>query len=191
MQIFHRLGGAVLLAILAVSTAACGTMSTPGYNPEPMAVIGVVQNPDFNNGVVPPEAYDQINRYAASCYQQLEGQARGRFESGIRGAIDNGVAGTIGGAIGLSTGSRAFEGVDPGSYGVYGAAAGGAQGAAGGYVNGQISGSYAMATARAACTDDFWSDRPSDLFRGTHVVPLTNGRSSFGDRPQHGPYRRE
>ncbi|HYE23232.1 MAG TPA: hypothetical protein VEA92_02140 [Candidatus Paceibacterota bacterium] len=144
-----------------------------------MAVHAIVHNPDVNGGRPSPEAIDAINRYAASCYQQLESQVRGQFESGLRSAADYGVAGAIGGGLGLAGGSTGFEGVDPASYGQYGAIAGAAQGAASGFVNGQVTGSYSFAAARGECVNDFWSDEKDSRpeYRGTHPVTLLNGRS--------------
>lgn len=193
MKISTSRGALLAVTILAMPMAACGTMSTPGYDPSPMAVTGIVQNPDINGGVPTPQAVDAINRYAASCQQQLEGVVRGSWESAARGAVDYGTGGAAGGAIG----STGFAGGDAGAYAIYG----GASGAINGAVNGRITGSYAASAARGECVNDFWSDvqNSNPAYAGTHPVTLFNGRSSFGDnrdqqprQPQQpGPYRRD
>ena len=184
----------ILLAFAAMATigvSACASTSGPGFDSRPGATTAWVQNPDFNNGVIPPEAYAAGQRYEASCYDQLRPQLRGPVRSGVAGAVDYGVAGAVGGATGLSGGAAAgFRGVDPGAYAAYGGIAGAAQGVTGGYVNGVIQGSTSLANARGECVNDFWSDGANERFPGTHPVTVTFGTTGApppalaGQRPK-------
>ena len=143
-----------------------------GYSYAAMAQIAIVQNPDFNGGKISPKALEKIQEYSISCQRQIDAQLAGAGQSGVNGAVPYGAAGAVGTGAGASA---AFAGASFSQYAQYG---GIAYLFAGG-INGLITGSYAMASAKGACTRDFWEDvvHSDPDFRGTHVVTVFAGKA--------------
>lgn len=148
------------------------------YRPRALAQVAIVQNPDFNGGVISPKALKKIEQYSMACQRQVDAQLAGPGQSAIIGGTEFGVAGT-----GTGVAARAAFGsaVSAGKYATYGGIAYILPGA----VNGLVTGSYAMASAKGTCTRDFWEDivHTDPAFRGTHVVVVYAGKAVGNARP--------
>lgn len=185
-----------LVLVSALLTAACGAtqfngyesataedkkiVAAGGFSEAAMAQIAIVQNPDFNGGMISPKALRKIQQYSISCQEQVDAQLAGPGQSGVNGAVSYGAAGLGTGPAAAAAGFTNAA-ISAGNYAIYGGGAYVLPGA----VNGLVTGSYAMASAKGTCTRDFWEDicKTDPDFKGTHVVVAYAGKRSNSRPP--------